>query len=135
MTSTSLTPASSIVTVHDSFEAKSESGSSVYVVGPPLTVAVCVPDAAHEIVCHAPLTVTGSLKAMLMLLFAATSDAPFAGVVDATVGAGSATTPQMFKLSIACGRGLGAPTAKSAMLLSVSVQPPALRNAAVVFDG
>jgi hypothetical protein len=131
--STSWTPASSIVTVQLSFEAKSASGSSVYVVGPPVTVAVCRPDVLHEIVCHGSTTVTGSLNVTVMLLSPATSLAPFAGLVLDTEGALSATTSQKCRKDNEF-RGAGVAALKSAPLLSVSVQPPFARNAAVVFE-
>jgi hypothetical protein len=52
----------------------------------------------------------------------ATPAPPSGGTVDATVGAGSLL------------RGLGAPTSKSARLLSVSCAPFCFRRAAVVFE-
>src|SRR5215208_6144725 len=110
-----------MVTVQVSVAAKSVSGLSVNVVGPPLTVAVCEPLALHEIPYHEPLGVTGSVNVISMLPERATSVAPAGGVVAETAGARS---PLL--------RGSGAPTVKSATLLSVSVAPPAARLAEVV---
>ena len=59
------------------------------VVGPPLTVAAWRQLVAHSIVNHVPVTLTGSLKVIEMFAARATPIAPFAGVVDATVGARS----------------------------------------------
>ncbi len=81
-----------MVTVQSSLAVKSESGLSVYVVGPPLTVAVCVPEVAQEMVYHAPLTVTASLKVTVMLASTATPVALSAGEVEVTDGIASAET-------------------------------------------
>src|SRR5437764_13492844 len=119
--SRSVTFAANTVTVQLSEPTKSESGSSVKVVGPPLTLAVWPPLELHEIENQLPVTFTASLKVIVMLLPSAASPAPFAGVVLETVGAWS---PLL--------RGFGAPTVKSALLLSVSTLPPPFRRAAVV---
>jgi len=81
----------------------------------------------HVTANHAPLTVTGSLKVMPMLASSGTPVAPSAGRVEATCGpvAHGASGDDVL-------RGAGAPAAKSAALLSVSVQPPSARKAAVV---
>src|ERR671936_2251175 len=107
--SRSLTLAAKTVTVHVSEPTKSESGSRVKVVGPPLAAAVWPPLELHEIENQLPVTFTGSLNVIVTLLFKATSPAPFAGLVFETVGGWS---PLL--------RGFGVPTVKSALLLSVS---------------
>src|SRR5437667_7574076 len=122
--------AATTVTVQLSPGTKSVSGSSVKVVGPPLTVALCEPLAPQEIEYQTPLTFTGSLNVMLTLALVATSVAPFAGVVDETEGATSAKQLKVGEIRFL---GFGAPTEKSAALLSVSAQPLAFRKAAVVF--
>src|SRR5919204_1644960 len=119
--SRSLTLAAKTVTVHVSESTKSESGSRVKVVGPPPTVAVWPSLEVQEIENQLPVTFTGSLNVIVTLLFNATSPAPFAGLVLETVGAAS---PLL--------RGFGVPTVKSALLLSVSTEPPPFRSAAVV---
>src|SRR4051812_24370395 len=108
------------VTVHVSLAAKSVSGFSVKVVGPPLTVAVWAPLLAQEMLNQLPLTATGSLKVMSMLASSATPAAPLDGIVLATVGAVSLL------------RGFGAPAVKSSALLLVSTAPFPARSAAVV---
>src|ERR687891_1829378 len=123
------TCAADTVTVHVSAKAKSASGLSVNDVGPPVASAVCTPLAPHEIEYQLPVTSTGSLKVIVMFASRATPVAPLAGVLLATEGAVSA--------SQTCGstvllRGLGAPTLKSALLLSVSAQPSLFLSAAVV---
>src|SRR6266508_6823281 len=75
------------VTVHDSLAPKLVAGSRVKVVGPPLTVAVWAPVFTHEIVNQVPVTLTGSLKLMVMLVSRAIFTAPGAGVVLETRGA------------------------------------------------
>src|SRR5438093_12227623 len=117
----SVTFAAKIVTVHVSEPAKSASGLSVKVVGPPLTVAVWPSLEPQEIENQLPVTFTGSLNVIVMLLVKDTSPAPLAGFVLETVGAAS----PLF-------RGFGVPTVKSALLLSVSTVPPPFRSAAVV---
>src|SRR5262245_32722091 len=116
----SVTWVATTVTVHNSLDAKSASGSRVNVVGPPLTAALWVP-LAHEIVNQLPVAFTGSLKLSVMLALRAIPTAPFAGVVLETVGAWSALL-----------RGSGEPTSKSVGLSLVSCAPPLLRSAAVV---
>ena len=59
---------------------------------PPLTVAGCAPETAQLIAYQLPLTVTGSLKLMAMLLLIATAPAPDVGTVLCTVGAMSTAT-------------------------------------------
>ncbi len=58
-------------------------------VAPPLSVMACAPLVAQLRVNDASVTVTGSLKVTLTLLFTATSVALFAGVVLTTRGATS----------------------------------------------
>src|ERR1043165_7854404 len=77
------------------------------------------------------VTLTGSLNVTEMFDVTETPFAPFAGVVEMTVGAWSA--PQMFSGDSEL-RGFGASAMKSAELLFVSVQPPPRRRAAVVFE-
>src|SRR5918996_3470977 len=59
--SRSLPCAAAIVVVHDSSIAKSTSGSSVNVRGPPLAMAVCAPLVVQTISNHEPVTATSSL--------------------------------------------------------------------------
>src|SRR3954470_10994701 len=75
------------VTVHVSFTPKLTSGSSVYVCGPPLCVAVWEPVEAHEIEYQPAAAFTGSLNVIETFVPAGTSVAPFAGVVADTDGA------------------------------------------------
>src|SRR5919199_1051619 len=130
LVSWSLTFAAKTVTVQVSLDAKSAVGSSVKVVGPPLTAAVWEPLVPQEIEYQEPLTFTGSLKVIETLAFTATSVAPFAGVVLETDGA---TSPWNANVGNERLRGFGAPAVKSAAVLSVSVQPLPFRSAAVVF--
>ena len=83
----SVTFAAKTVTVQVSEPTNTASGSSVKVVGPPLTVAVWPSLELHEIENQLPVTFTGSLKVIVMLLLRATSPALFAGFVLETVGA------------------------------------------------
>jgi hypothetical protein len=114
--------------VQDSALAKSLSGSSVNVVGPPLAVAVCDPLVEHEIEYQAPVTSTASLNVIEMFALTATSLAPFDGVVLVTLGGSSRQLPN----GEAVLRGFGPPTVKSAALLFVSSQPFLFLFAAVV---
>src|ERR671937_302530 len=127
----SVTLAAKTVTVQVSPWTKSALGSSVKVVGPPLTDAVWPSLVPHEIEYQLPVTSTGSVKVMEMFALTATSVAPFAGEVLATAGAVS--LPQIW-VGVRVVRGAGAPATKSAPLLSVSWQPPLLRKSAVVFE-
>ena len=77
------------VTVQSSLFAKSTAGSSVNLVGPPLTAATCAPLETHEIENHGSTTSTASSKVIAMLAPAATAGAPDAGLVEATAGAAS----------------------------------------------
>src|ERR687885_1532771 len=117
----SVTFAAKTVTVQVSEPTKSVSGSSVNVVGPPVAVAVWPPLDVQEIENQLPVTFTGSLNVIVMLLFRATLPAPSVGLVLETVGAWSPVL-----------RGFGVPTLKSALLLSVSTVPPPFRSAAAV---
>src|ERR1041384_3956254 len=119
------------VTVHVSLVVKSLVGSTVKVVGPPLTEALCPPLVAQEIAYQPSVTLTGSLNVSETFDVTETPLAPFAGGGELTVGAWSA--PQMFSGDSEL-RGLGASAVKSAELLFVSVQPPPRRSAAVVFE-
>ena len=120
----SVTFAASTVTVQSSFGAKFAAGSSVKVVGPPVTLAPCAPLVAQLIVNQLPVTFTASPKVIATLAASATPVAPFAGTVAETAGAGSAD-----------GCGSGTPAVKSAALLSVSVAPPPFRRSEVVLLG
>src|SRR5919202_5717153 len=117
----SVTFAAKTVTVPVSEPTKSLSGSGGNVVGPPLAVAVWPPLEPHEIENQLPVTCTASLNVIVTLLARATLPAPSAGLVLVTAGAWSPVL-----------RGFGAPTVKSALLLSVSTVPPPFRSAAVV---
>jgi hypothetical protein len=75
--------------------------------------------------------VTLSLKLMTILELTETLVAPLEGVVLLTLGAES--PPPQGASGEAVFRGVGAPMAKSELLMSVSVQPPKARMAAVVF--
>ena len=74
--------------------------------------------------------VTLSLKLMTMVELTETLVAPLAGVVLLTLGAVS--PPPHGATVVAVFRGAGVPLAKSALLLSVSVQPAPARDADVV---
>ncbi len=127
MASWSVTCAAMTVTVQDSLFAKSRSGFSVKVVGPPETVAVCAPLEAQLIENHEPATFTASENVIATLAEVATFVAASAGFVDVTVGAASAP-PVLLS-------GSGAAAVKSVALLSVSIAPPPRRIAAVVLPG
>ena len=79
LASWSLTPAAAIVTVHVSLTGRFAVGLSVNVVGPPLASAATGPPAAHVIVNHVPLTLTGSENVRVMFASTATSVAPAPG--------------------------------------------------------
>src|SRR6266550_1057647 len=108
--STSLTEVSSTVTVQLSLRLKSVSGSSVYVDGPPLTVAVWSPVEPQEIEYHAPVTLTSSLNVIVMFESRATSDASASGEVALTRGAWSESQKCTFEVF----RGAVAAAVKSA---------------------
>src|SRR5687768_17289061 len=127
----SVTWVENTVTVHVSALLKSTSGSRLKVCGPAVTVAACAPLAEQLIENHAPDTLTSSPNAMVTLLFSATAPVPSAGVVDETAGGRSAS---QLRAGVRLLRGVGPAAAKSAPLLSVSVQPPLARNAAVELD-
>ena len=131
LASWSATWAATIVTVQDSPCAKSTSGFSVKLCGPPLAIAVCAPLVAHEIENHEPVTSTCSEKSIVMSASTGMPTAPFAGVVDETDGAAS---PTHGAAVVAVFRGVGVPTVKSAALSSLSAQPPPFRTAAVVLE-
>src|SRR5690349_11493192 len=128
----SVTFAAMTFTAHVSPDAKSTDGSSVKVVGPPPAVAVCAPLELHEMSYQEPVTFTGSLKVIATFAPTGTPAAPSAGLVLATLGAVSALQSWS---GDAVFLGAGEPVAKSAALLSVSVQPPPFRRSAVVFEG
>src|SRR5437867_10558554 len=69
---------------------------------------------------------------MTIIEFTATPLAPFTGFVDATDGG---TSPPQSKTGVDELRGDGAPTAKSALLRSVSTQPLPRRRSDVVLLG
>src|SRR5215203_5511308 len=89
---------------------KSVVGSSVKVVGPPLTVAGWSPS-GHVIANQVPVTLTGSLNVIVTLLSSATPVALSAGVVAVMKGAAS---PEQSR--------------SAEEVLSVSTQPPSLRK-------
>src|SRR2546427_10797541 len=124
----SVTSEARTVTVQLSEKAKSTTGSSEYVAGPPLWMAAWEPLEAQAIVYQAVETSTGSLKVIAMFVLKPTPTAPDRG--DVAVTAGALSPGQKWK-GDAVFRGLGAPTAKSAPLLSVSTQPSLIRIAAV----
>src|SRR5918912_63327 len=105
----SVTFAAKTVTVHVSAFAKFVSGSSVKVVGPPLTVAAWLPLEPQEIEYQPSVTFTGSLKVIETFASSATSVALFAGVVLATDGA---VSPPQIKTGLRRVRGAGAPAVK-----------------------
>ena len=125
----SVTSEARTVTVQLSENAKSTAGSSVNVVGPPVWAAVCEPLVPQTIVYQALDTLTASLNVIVMSVLKPTSDAPASG--DVAVTAGALSPVQKWKFDAVL-RGDGAAVSKSATLLSVSVQPSALRMAAVV---
>ena len=72
---------------------KSVVGLSVNVVGPPVTAALCRPDAVQLIVNQGSATMTGSLNVTVRLVLGSTFLASAAGVVLTTDGAASAGVP------------------------------------------
>src|SRR5438128_3428290 len=117
------------VTVQVSLFTKDAIGVSVKDVGPPVCAAVCA-RLVVQLIAYQPLaTVTGSVKVMTIIEFTATPLAPFTGFVDATDGG---TSPPQTKTGVDELRGDGAPTAKSALLRSVSTQPLPRRRSDVV---
>ena len=101
------------------------------VVGPPDSAAVCAPLKVQVIVNQVPVAaVTASENVTVMLADGAMHEAPVDGVVAVTLGAAS---PALHGANVDdVLRGLGTAAEKSLLLLSVSVQPPTARNAAVV---
>src|SRR4051812_14810164 len=95
------TSAAYTVAVHVSSCAKSVSGSSVNVDGPPLTTAVWLPLDVHEMSYQVPAAVTGSEKVMLMLAPTSTPVAPSSGDVAVTAGGESTSYGVSEKSSIA----------------------------------
>src|SRR5438093_4436312 len=86
--STSVMPLARTVTVQVVDAGRSKVGSSVIVEpGEPVTPYACGEPLGHSIVNELPPAFTGSLKLTVMLPFAATPVAPFAGLVLETVGA------------------------------------------------
>ncbi len=81
-----------MVTVQSSPRLKLMSGLRTQALGPPETTAVWLPLTAQEMLYQAPLTVTGSLKTMLMFAATPTSVAVLPGFVLETVGGTSAGT-------------------------------------------
>src|SRR5215467_15581762 len=82
--------AAKTVTVHDSPAVKSAFGLIVKVVGPPVTTVSAtlrVPLVAPTIWNQLPVTFTGSLNVIVMLVLPATCVAPLVGVVLVTLGA------------------------------------------------
>ena len=88
----SLTCAAKTVTVQVSVAVKSLFGLIVKVVGPPVTTVSAtlrVPLVAQTIWNQLPVTLTASLKVMVMSVFCADFVAPFVGVVAVTLGGAS----------------------------------------------
>src|SRR3954451_12359565 len=126
--SLSETPEARIVTVQVSPGVKSTAGSSVNDVRPEPAVAPCEPLESQTIVNQLAAVVTGSLKLTVMFAFAVTAAAPFAGVVEVTEGAVSATTPSHVEGWEALLRGAdGTVVAKSEAFASGYWQPWFLR--------
>src|SRR5688572_1261485 len=119
-----------MVRVHDSLDERSASGSIVNVSGPPVTDSRCTPLSVHDSENAPGASVTSSLKVTARFAARATPAAPAAGVVLDTVG-GVSTAPHGVSAD-ALFRGAGVTTAKSAALLSESVQA-SVRCAAVAF--
>src|SRR2546428_1625418 len=105
------------VTVQVSAPTKSVSGSNVNVTAPPELATVWDPLDVQSIENQLPTTLTAWLKVIVMLVFSATPTEPLAGAVAIT--AGGALHP-LTELRF-CGT-LGVTSAKSALLLSVSVE-------------
>src|SRR5687768_18039154 len=119
-----------MVTVHCSPARKLTLGVIVWVSPPKndLTVALLWVPVETQVMSYHPLsTVTGSVKLMTIVASRGALVAPFRGSVEKTAGPSSTIG--------AVRRGFGAPVTKSAELLSVSVEPPFLRNRAVVLLG
>src|SRR5436190_477847 len=87
--SLSLTCAANTVTVQVSPLVKSVVGSSENELGPPPRANGCAPETVQEIVNAEPFALTGSSKLTVMFVFDARLTAPFAGVVEVTLGAAS----------------------------------------------
>src|SRR2546427_8963005 len=117
-----------MVTAQVSCATRPAVGFSETVVGQPVEAAGCAPLREQEIVNHGTVTVTGSLNVTEIFALNATPLAPADGTVPLTSGGWSLQFPS----GEAELRGLGAPTPKSAALLSVSTQPLPGRSAAVV---
>src|SRR5262245_6912424 len=90
--------AATMVTVQCSPGVKATAGWSVKVMGPPITVATCVPLSTQSSVNQAPLTVTASLNVTVTSVLAGTFVAPSAGMVLETNGAASG--PSVVKLVV-----------------------------------
>src|SRR6185436_7842862 len=87
--SLSLTCAASTVAVQSSPLPKSEVGSTVHTVGPPLTVTVCAPVLAQLMVTELLVIVTASSNVTVRFVFVATLVAVSSGVTALTEGATS----------------------------------------------
>jgi hypothetical protein len=129
----SLTWLAETVTVHCALLAKLTVGFKVKLVGPPETVAVWVV-LPQVILNQLLMTVTGSLKLMVMLASTRTLEAFLPGELLETKGAISLPPPPPPPPPPEEERGLGVPTVKSETLLSVSVMPSLFLSAAVVFE-
>src|SRR3989442_726559 len=92
----SVTSDASTVTVQLSENEKSDVGSSVNVVGPPLWAAVCEPLVMHTIVNQVLETFTGSLNVTVMVVLKPTPTAPSSGEVAVTAGAVSPPHDALF---------------------------------------
>src|SRR6478609_8505443 len=89
LSSRSLTPDGDTMSVHASPDWRSSAGTTVYVVGPPVTENATEPLIEHWRVSDAEPSATGSLKVTVGFTVPG-AVAPLAGVNDATVGAASA---------------------------------------------
>src|SRR5436190_171369 len=85
----SVTCAATTVTVQVSPPVKSVVGSSVNVVGPPLSANVCAPVVVQLTVTELLVIVTGSLNVTVRIVSAATVREPLVGVTAVTLGAAS----------------------------------------------
>src|SRR6478609_2675453 len=89
LSSRSLTPDGDTMSVHASPDWRSSAGTTVYVVGPPVTENATEPLIEHWRVSDAEPSATGSLKVTVGFTVPG-AVAPLAGVKDTTVGAASA---------------------------------------------
>src|SRR5262249_44824423 len=127
----SVTWEAKIVSVHCSSATKWVSGVSVNTVGPPLTLAVWIPLTLPTMVNQAPLTFTRSSNVTGIVVSIGTLVAFRPGTVENTSGSRSPAGHRWG--GDAEFRGSGGLAVKSAELLSMSLQPEWVLNAASVF--